>query len=145
MGGLDESARGGSEAAVLHEWGGKGKDGKDEFKARRPGWAMPIHQLLVKHKVAAVFHGHDHFFARQELDDIAYVMVPQPGHAGFDRLRNVDEYGYIRGDFLPPSGHVRVSVATEKATVAYVRAYLPQVETAQRKNGEVGHTFNIRR
>lgn len=145
VGGLDESARGGTEAAVLYEWGGKGKDGKDEFKARRPGWAMPIHQLLVKHKVAAVFHGHDHFFARQELDDIAYVMVPQPGHAGFDRLRNVDEYGYIRGDFLPPSGHVRVSVATDKATVAYVRAYLPQVETAQRKNGEVGYTFNIRR
>ena len=145
VGGLDESARGGSEAAVLYEWGGKGKDGTDEFKARRPGWAMPIHQLLVKHKVAAVFHGHDHFFARQELDDIAYVMVPQPGHAGFDRLRNVDEYGYIRGDFLPPSGHVRVSVSADRATVAYVRAYLPQVETAQRKNGEVSYTFNIRR
>lgn len=80
--GLDESARGGSEAAVLYEWGGKGKDGTDEFKARRPGWAMPIHQLLVKHKVAAVIHGHDHFFARQELDDIAYAWSLNRGTRG---------------------------------------------------------------
>lgn len=144
VGGLDENARGGSEAAVLYEWGGKGKDGKDEFKEKRPGWEMPIHQLLVKHKVSTVFHGHDHFYAHQELDGVKYVMVPQPGHPGFDRLRNTEEYGYIRGDFLPPSGHVRVTIAPEKATVDYVRAYLPQSETATRKNREVGHTSTIR-
>jgi hypothetical protein len=54
VGGLDDSARGGSEAAALYEWGGQGKDGKDEFKARRPGWEAPIHELLVRNKVAAV-------------------------------------------------------------------------------------------
>ena len=145
VGGLDDSARGGSEAAALYEWGGKGKDGKDEFKARRPGWEMPIHQLLARHKVAAVFHGHDHFFARQELDGVAYIMVPQPGHPGFDRLRNVEEYGYIRGEFLPPSGHVRVSVNSEKAMIEYVRAYPASAETAQRKNGEVASSLAIRR
>ena len=145
VGGLDESARGGSEAAILYEWGGKSKDGKDEFKLKRPGWPMPIHQLLVKHKVAIVFHGHDHFFAHQELDGIAYVMAPQPGHPGFDRLRNAEEYGYIRGDFLSPAGHVRVSVSPDKATVDYVRSYLPSAETANRKNGVVAHSFVIKR
>jgi hypothetical protein len=144
VGGLDSSARGGSEAASLYEWGGKGNDGKDEFRSRRPGWNAPIHQLLVKHKVSAVFHGHDHFYAKQELDNVQYVMVPQPGQAGFDRLRNVAEYGYIRGTFLPPSGHIRVTVSPEKSTVEYVRSYLPQVETANRKNGEIGHAFSIR-
>ena len=79
VGGLDDSGRGGSEAAVLYEWGGKGKEGKDEFKAKRPGWEMPIHQLLVKHKVLVVFHGHDHFFAKQDLDDVVYLMIPQQG------------------------------------------------------------------
>ena len=144
VGGLDESARGGSEAAALYEWGGKNLDGKDEFKLKRPGWPMPIHPLLVKHHVTAVFHGHDHFFAKQELDNVLYLMVPQPGHPGQDRLRNVEEYGYIRGHFLPPSGHVRVTVAPEKATIEYVRAYLPQVETAQRKNGQIAYSFSCK-
>ncbi len=144
VGGLDENGRGGSEAAVLYEWGGKGKDNQDEFKTKRPGWELPIHQLLVKYRVSAVFHGHDHFFARQELDGVVYLMVPQPGHPGFDRLRNVEEYGYIRGDFLPPSGHIRVTVSRAKATVDYVRAYLPQSETGQRKNGQSGYTFTLK-
>lgn len=144
VGGLDENGRGGSEAAVLYEWGGKGKGGEDEFKAKRSGWEMPIHQLLVKHKVSAVLHGHDHFFAKQELDGIIYLMVPQPGHPGFDRLRNADEYGYIRGEFLPPSGHIRVTVSSEKAAVEYVRAYLPQSEMPERKNRQIACSLTIR-
>jgi predicted phosphodiesterase len=144
VGGVDESGRGGSEAARLYEWGGRGKDDSDQFRAKRPGWDMPIHDLLVKHKVSMVLHGHDHFFARQELDGIIYLMVPQPGHPGFDRLRNVHEYGYIRGEFLPPSGHIRVKVSGDRAVVDYVRAYLPRNENAQRKNGEVGHSFTIK-
>lgn len=144
VGGLDENGRGGSEAAVLYEWGGKGKDGKDQFKEKRPGWEMPIHQLLVKHKVSAVFHGHDHFYAHQELDNVKYVMVPQPGHPGMDRVRNVEDYGYIRGEFLPPSGHLRVTVNAEMAKVEYVRAFEHRVETAQRKNGQIGHIITLK-
>ncbi|MFO0806881.1 MAG: metallophosphoesterase [Gemmataceae bacterium] len=143
VGGLDENARGGSEAAALYEWGGKGVDNKDVFKEKRPGWDMPIHQLLIKQKASVVFHGHDHFYAHQELDDVKYVMVPQPGHPGMDRLRNVEDYGYYRGDFLPPSGHIRVTVTADKATVDYVRAYLPQSETATRKNGYVAQSFSV--
>lgn len=143
VGGLDENGRGGSEAAVLYEWGGKGKDNKDVFKEKRPGWDMPIHQLLTKHKASVVFHGHDHFYAHQELDAVKYVMVPQPGHPGSDRVRNVEDYGYIRGDFLPPSGHVRVTVTADKATVEYVCAYESRAETVQRKNGHVAHSFSV--
>lgn len=145
VGGLDETARGGSEAAVLYEWGGKGKDGKDEFKDKRPGWELPIHQLLVKNKVSAVFHGHDHFYARQELDDIAYIMVPQPGHPGMDRLRNVEDYGYFRGTFLPPSGHIRVGITSERAKIDYIRSLLPGSESSQRRNGQVGDALTIKR
>ena len=143
VGGLDESARGGSEAAVLYEWGGKNKEGQDEFKARRPGWSMPIHSLFVKHKVSVVFHGHDHFFAKQDLDKVVYLMVPQPGHPGSERLKNVDEYGYVRGDFLSPAGHIRVSVSAEMAKIDYVRSVLPQSETAERKNKAVAYSFKI--
>lgn len=144
VGGLDGSARGGSEAAQLYEWGGKGPDGKDAFSQNRPGWEMPIHQLLVKHKVSAVFHGHDHFFAAQELDGVGYILVPQPGHAGSDRLRNAENYGYLRGDFLPPAGHIRVSVGPEAAIMEYVRTYLPQNESAQKKNGDISYRLTFR-
>ncbi len=104
---------------------------------------MPIHSLLVKHHVSAVFHGHDHFFAKQSLDGIVYLMVPQPGHPGFDRTPDAAEYGYLQGDFLPSAGHVRVTVSTDKTVVAYIRAYLPPSETAHRKNGEIGYSFEI--
>lgn len=145
VGGLDENARGGSEAAALYEWGGKSKDNKDMFREKRPGWDLPIHLLLAKHKVSVVFHGHDHFFAKQDLDDVVYLMVPQPGHPGFDRLRNAADYGYIRGDFLPPSGHIRVSVSQNEAMVEYVRAFLSQSENDQRKNGMVGYAFRLKK
>lgn len=143
VGGLDESARGGSEAAAMYEWGGLGATSMEEFRAKRPGWSMPIHQLLVKHKASVVFHGHDHFFARQDLDGVSYLLVPQPGHASSERMRSAEEYGYKKGDFLPPAGHVRVNVTPEQAVVDYVRTYLPQNETAQRKNGEISYTFKI--
>jgi hypothetical protein len=37
---------------------------------------MPIHQLLLENHVTTVFHGHDHLFAKQELDGIIYQEVP---------------------------------------------------------------------
>ncbi len=136
VGGLDESARGGSEAALLYEWGGQGQDHKDAFKEKRPGWEMPIHQLLVKHKVSVVFHGHDHFFARQELDDIIYLLVPQPGHPGFDRLRNADAYGYIRGDFLPhPATSGSLSLRTRQPSSTSE----PTFRKRKRHSGRTAH------
>jgi hypothetical protein len=43
------AARGGIEVASKYEWGGKNADGiTDGFAARRPGWGLPIHQLLVQ-------------------------------------------------------------------------------------------------
>ena len=143
VGGLDESARGGSEAAAMYEWGGLGATSMDEFRKNRPDWSMPIHQLLARHKVSVVFHGHDHFFAKQDLDGVVYLLVPQPGHSSSERMRSSEEYGYKKGDFLPPAGHVRVNITPEQAVVDYVRTYPPQNETAQRKNGEISYTFKV--
>ncbi len=122
VGGLDRSARGGAEAAKLYEWGGRSASGENEFAKYRPGWTMPIHEMLVKHEVSAVFHGHDHFYARQELDGIAYVLVAQPGHAGGgDAGRSAEQYGYVTGVMKSPPGHVLVKISPTEATVEYVR------------------------
>jgi hypothetical protein len=141
---LDRNGRGGAEAAPFYEWGGKDADGVDGFRARRPGWSMPVHALLVRHRVSAVFHGHDHLYARQELDGLVYQAVPQPGH---DNPREPDrfaEYGYAGGTLLPSAGHLRVAVSPSQAVVEYVRAVLPKDETESRKNGQVAHTYAIR-
>lgn len=118
----DQAARGGVEIAAFNEWGGKSVDGTQGFKQYRPGWDAPVHELLVRNDVAAVFKAHDNFYARQELDGILYLMVPQPSFAGNNRIRDLETYGYKRGTFLGNSGHVRVSVSPGKAGVEYVKS-----------------------
>ena len=119
-GGVSNAQRGGAEAADFFEWGGKSVSGVDEFSKMRPGWEMPIHDLLVKYNVTAVFHGHDHFYAKQEKDGIIYQLVPQPGTPG-NSVNSATEYGYVNGTFLPAAGYIRVVVTSGKATVEYIK------------------------
>ena len=125
------------------EWGGIGLDGTDIFSEKRPGWALPIHQLLVKHHVSTVFHGHDHLFAKEERDGIVYQLVPQPGQPREDATRSAAEYGYTHGDVLGSSGHLRVTVSANEARVEYIRARLPENENEQHKNGEVAYIYSM--
>jgi len=120
VGGLDRQSRGGVEVVPFFEWGGRNPDGTDVFKAKRPGWYAPIHQLLLQNRVNIVFHGHDHLYARQELDGIVYQEVPQPGDPQ-GSTRSAAEYGYKSGTLLGSSGYLRVAVSADKATVEYVR------------------------
>lgn len=118
----DQTSRGGVEVAGFNEWGGKNADGSDGFGQHRPGWDAPVQQLLVRNHVAVLFKAHDNFYARQELDGIPYIMVPQPSFAGDNRIRDLETYGYKQGIFLGNSGHVRVTVSPEKAAVEYVKS-----------------------
>ena len=118
--GGDSQGRGGVEFAKLYEWGGNNLDGSYGFSVYRPGWSKPIRQLLVDNKVNAVFKGHDHFYAKQELDGIVYQTLPQPSHPG-DKVNTQDEYGYIGGDIIGGSGYLRVTVTSNNAKVEFVK------------------------
>ena len=144
IGGRDNSQRGGIEAAKYFEWGGSNLSDVNEFAAKRPGWAMPIHQLLVRHRVSAVFHGHDHLYVKQDLDGIVYQEVPQPGYPRFNQANSATDYGYVNGTILGSPGHLRVTVSPERARVELVRPVLAKDETASRRNREIGHSFDIR-
>ena len=144
VGGLDRNSRGGAEAASLFEWGGHELDGRDTFAAQRPGWEKPIHELLRETGVAIVFHGHDHFFAHQERDGVIYQLVPQPGAPRANATNVAKDCGYMTGDFLPSSGHLRVHVHPEYVSVEYVRSATPDMARRGIRTGETAFRYAIR-
>lgn len=137
------AARGGIEVADKYEWGGKNADGTDGFATKRPGWDMPIHNLLVANKVNVVFHGHDHLYAYQTLDGLVYLECPQPGTANYTQFGSAGDGKYTQGVLLPNSGHIRVTVTPNQALAEYVRAYRPEDENTTRHNQDVSHSFSM--
>ena len=130
-------SRGGVESAPFFEWGGKNADGSDGFAAKRAGWPMPIHDLLVKHGVSVVFHGHDHLYVHSEMDGVHYQCVPQPGNLA-GGTRSAEHYGYASGKILGSPGHVRVRVAPEGAKVEFVRTAISEADAAAGGGGAGG-------
>ena len=134
------TGRGAVELADLYEWGGKNRAGVWEFDQRRPGWELPVHQLMVRHGVSIFLQGHDHLFARQEKDGVVYQECPNPADQGYSVY---NREAYRSGDLLPNSGYLRVTVVPENVKVDYVRSWLPKDETADRKNGEVAFSYSV--
>lgn len=104
--------------------------------------------LLVRAGVSVVFHGHDHMFAKQDLDGIVYQLVPQPGHRRSGHTSNAAEYGYLAGEIQPSSGHLRVRVGPDETRVDYVRAFLRGADSDRGDggagiNGAVSYSYVV--
>ncbi|MBL8173191.1 MAG: metallophosphoesterase [Bryobacterales bacterium] len=140
---MDGKMRGGVEVAKYLEWGGHNLDDTWGFDVARPGWPMPIHQLLVANNVTAFFHGHDHIYARQELDGILYQEGPQPSARNANLGNRPAIYNYRNGTVLDGVGHVRVHVSPAEVRTEFVRTWLPAAETGVRKNGEIADAHRI--
>ena len=136
VGGISDYGRGGAVATSAYEWGA----GANAFSAHRPNWSYntSIHQLMLDNDVTIFFHGHDHVYAREEIDGMIYQECPQPSDlqysSGFNSYQN-DESTVVVNN----SGHIRVSVSPEALTVDYIRAYLPGAGS----NGSIGHSYTI--
>jgi len=141
--GGDPLGRGGIEFADKYEWGGKNLDGSEGWTANRPGWYKPIKDLLTENRVTTFFHGHDHFFAKQDKECLVYQLCPQPSLPNFVGPNQADDYGYFAGQILPNAGHLRLTVSPNGVKTEYVRAYLPSQETATRHNRDVSATYFI--
>jgi hypothetical protein len=126
-GDVPNNSRGGVDFAGLGEWGGSDSVDIDNsstaFLFNRPGWAMPIHDLLVKGNVTIVFHGHDHFYAKEQKDGIIYQMVPQPS---FGLKQNVtklaNEIGYKNADLVASPGFLLLTVTPQNVKVELLNA-----------------------
>lgn len=136
--------RGGIEPARGFEWGGYGNNGNGawEFDQMRPGWDMPIHQLMVANHVNIFFQGHDHLYAWEQMDGLVYQEVPMPSDTSYEIgvLANADAYTDLTID---GSGHLRVTVDENCVTVDYVAAYLPEDTSGMHKNGEIRHSYQL--
>lgn len=135
------TGRGGIENAKLYEWGGYNPKGVWEFDQMRPNMDMPIHDLMVKNGVTIFFQGHDHLFAKQELDGIIYQSVPNPAD---DTYTAFNKEAYRSGDVLPNSGYLNVTVSADEVKVDYIRSYLPADESGEAINGSVGYSYTVK-
>ena len=136
----DSFYSGNPERAHLYEWGGHGESGEWEFDERRPDWELPVHQLMVRHGVTIFFQGHDHLVAHQELDGIVYQTVPNPADENY---RGRSKEYYLSGTILDNSRYLDVTVSPDEVEVNYVRSYLPQDETDDRRQGDVDYSYTI--
>ncbi|MFZ5833334.1 MAG: hypothetical protein ACOY3P_24860 [Planctomycetota bacterium] len=134
------TGRGGIELADQFEWGGKDRDGQYVFPQKRPGWPLPIHQLMAENGVTIFFQGHDHIFCRQQLDGVVYQSCPNPADATYQAF---NREAYRSGDILPNSGHLRITVAPQKVGVDYIRSYLPKDATKEHPDGELAFHYDI--
>jgi len=129
------TGRGGIEEAGQFEWGDA-----SGFAQNRPGWDLPIQQLMAKYGVTIFFQGHDHLFAQQQLGGVTYQEVPNPADFSYTAF-NSD--AYKTGKVLPNSGFLNVTVSTDQVKVDYISSYLPKDEYASRKNGQVTYSYTI--
>ena len=144
VGGILSAMRGGVEAAPYYEWGGLDINGTNMFALKRPNMAMPIHSLLVKNKVTAVFHGHDHLYANQSLDGVIYQEVPQPSAINYSNYKSIaSSYNYASGTILGSSGHLRVTVTPNGVKSQYIHSWLPKDTNAQRINAQVADEWQV--
>ncbi len=139
-GGLVDYSRGGAKGAKYVEWGGYAIDGVTwRFDERRPGWEKPIHQLMADTGVTVFFHGHDHVFATEQLDGVVYQETPHAANDDYGIGFASNPTDYPGAVLVANSGHLRVTVAPEGATVEYVRSFLE----GDGENGSVAHSYTV--
>ena len=125
--------RGGIATATQFEWGGI--DGnQNKFNQYRPGWGKPIHQVFVDTGVDIFFQGHDHLFAKEQLDGVVYQEVPMPSDISYTIGYTANAGAYPNGNAMDGTGHIRVNVTPTCVNVDFVKAFIPGT------TGSTGHT-----
>lgn len=134
--------RGGIVWAPGFEWGGM-QGNQYKFDQYRPGWGKPIQKVFEDTGVDIFFQGHDHLFAKEQLNGVVYQEVPMPSDATYTYgfTSNGDAYTDVT---LDGTGHVKVNVTPDCVTVDYVKSYIPGTTgSAGHTNGEIGHSYSI--
>lgn len=141
--------RGGTEFVDLFENGGRSADSTWDFDSARTHWEEPLHALMVENKASIYFHGHDHFYGKQDKDGVVYQEVPQPSAKNIKAFNASSypytaAYGYVNGTILHNRGFLLVTVCSDSVKVDYVKTYLPSEETSNLHNMDIAHSYVIK-
>ncbi|MGD0035790.1 MAG: T9SS type A sorting domain-containing protein [Bacteroidota bacterium] len=142
IGGNGNDGRGGIEFAPFFEHGGRNADSTWGFDIYRTGWQKLIHTLMLENNVTIFFHGHDHFYGKQDKDGIVYQEVPQPSARSYTS-NSAAQYGYVNGVIIPSRGYLLVNVTDTSTAIKYIRTYLPSEENTQIHNRDISHSYTI--
>jgi hypothetical protein len=116
---------GGVDSANLVEWGGYNVGGSVwGWDTNRPvaQWgSQPIGEMMADNGVTAFFHGHDHQYAYEKLDDMVYQAVPSASFTGNFGIYTTGGNGGNTIQALTSTGHLRVTVGSDETTVEYMR------------------------
>lgn len=136
--------RGGVVTAKGCEWGGYSGTANTnyQFDTYRPGWGKPIHQLMVDNGVKIFFQGHDHLYAKEQLDGVVYQEVPMPSDSTY-KIGVTDNGDAYTDVILDGSGHLKVTVSPSCVKVDFVRAYLPKDTLGTHKNREIAYSYTV--
>ncbi len=134
--------RGGTVWAPGFEWGGM-QGNQYKFDQYRPGWGKPIQKVFEDTGVDIFFQGHDHLYAKEQLNGVVYQEVPMPSDATytFGYTANSDAYTDVT---LDGTGHIKVNVTPDCVTVDYVKSYIPGTTGSEgHTNGEIGYSYSV--
>ncbi|MFX8681026.1 hypothetical protein ABTM69_20465, partial [Acinetobacter baumannii] len=67
---------------------------------------------------------HDHLYARQQKDGVAYIETPQPSFGRHEGRSSAEEYGYREGVVLSSPGYLRVNVKPTGTRLEYLKTNL---------------------
>lgn len=134
--------RGGIVWAPGFEWGGM-QGNQYKFDQYRPGWGKPIHQVFVDTGVDIFFQGHDHLYAKEQLNGVVYQEVPMPSDITYTigYTANASAYTDVT---LDGTGFLKVNVTPDCVTVDYIKSFIPGTTGADgHTNGEIGYSYSV--
>jgi hypothetical protein len=141
--------RGGVVWAPGYEWGGM-QNNQYKFDQYRPGWGKPIQKVFEDTGVDVFFQGHDHLFAKEQLNGVVYQEVPMPSDITYTIGYTANATAYTDPAVDPTcsrldgTGHIRVNVTPNCVTVDYVKAYMPaDTVSGVHSNGEIGYSYSV--
>ena len=134
--------RGGIAWATGYEWGGM-QSNQYKFDQYRPGWGKPIQKVFEDTGVDIFFQGHDHLYAKEQLNGVIYQEVPMPSDATYTFGYSANSTAYTDVT-LDGTGHIKVNVTPDCVTVDYVKSYIPGSNgSAGHTNGEIGYSYTV--
>jgi predicted phosphodiesterase len=106
---------------IHHPVGGNAGDERETLygrggpRAAGVGEQKLLHEAMREWGAQVFFYGHDHVFVHELVDGVHYAL---PGSCGAPWKFGTDVTGYRR--FWGDSGHARLSVRPDKATISFV-------------------------